>query len=207
MSSWYFSILPAVSLLIAVLEADQVLAGQWMLSRPLLLGPIVGLACGDFAMGAAIGALTELFSLQSLPVGSVMPLNAPVAAGAGVLLFAGPFAVPAAAAFPAGLCLGWSHARLESSIRSWRAELTGEAAQELRDGGEIPWTALALKSIGAHVAATALLVGAGVAVLGPGLAFLWSVLPGFMLRGAETAFRWAPWIGLAALGHALWRRG
>ncbi|MFC1678844.1 PTS sugar transporter subunit IIC [Elusimicrobiota bacterium] len=203
---WYALLLPALSLWIALIETDAVLIGQWMISRPLLVGPIIGAACGDFTMGLGVGVLTELFCLEGLPVGSVVPLNGTVAAGSAVLLMGGPDAVPVAAAFPAGLGLGLGHTLLECRIRGWRARLVMDAAESLEEEGEVDWLLLLGKSVGVHVAGTAVLIYAGAALLGPGLAWLWDGVPGFCRQGLETGFRIAPWIGLAALMQALFRK-
>jgi len=205
MADWYLGLFPAVCALLALLETDNVLLGNLMLSRPIIVGPLTGLICGEFVMGAAIGVLTELFTLGSLPVGSVLALNGTVAAGAGVLLMAGPFAVPAAAAFPVGLFLGWGHSRLEFRVRGWRAGLAAEAAGFLERREKIPWSSLLLKSVMLHAAVTVLVLGA-VGVLAPALAWLWPWTPRFAQAGLDTAFRWAPYAGLGVLLQILWRK-
>lgn len=203
---WHLLLLPALSVWIALMETDAVLVGQWMVSRPLLVGPMVGIVCGDPAAGLVLGVLTEFVCLERLPVGSVVPINGAVAAGSAVLLAGGPEAVPLSAAFPAGLALGLGHSRLETVIRSWRAGLVAEAAQDLNEDGEVDWVLLLVKSVGGHVLVTGVLVYAGVALLGPGLEWCWGQAPGFCRQGLDTAFRMAPWLGLAALLRALFRR-
>ncbi|MFH1725175.1 MAG: PTS sugar transporter subunit IIC [Elusimicrobiota bacterium] len=204
---WYFVLLPALSAWIAMLETDSVLVGQWMLSRPILLGPFLGLVCGELGIGLALGVLTELFCLESPPVGSALPLNGSVAAGCAVLLCAGPQTLPVAAAFPAGLAAGMGHRWLETRVRTWRAGLTTRALRSLEGEGAVDWAALLPTSLSAHLAMTGALVYLCVAAAGPGLGWVWDAAPGFFRRGLETGFRAALWIGLAALMHTLFRKG
>ena len=140
---WYLLVLPAFSAWIAMLESDTVMIGQWTLSRPMLVGPLVGLICGELWIGLVLGVLVELFWLESLPVGAVMPFNGAVAAGCAVLLSAGREPVAIAAAFPAGLALGWAHRWLEGRLRQSRWTLTGEAAGAQRHSdGNKKWPAV-----------------------------------------------------------------
>lgn len=68
--------------------------GQFLLGRPALLLPLLGLACGQPWAGLWLGAVLELLPLRTLPMGSTLPPD-PALAGAWSLL---------------GLCLGRSPA-------------------------------------------------------------------------------------------------
>jgi mannose/fructose/N-acetylgalactosamine-specific phosphotransferase system component IIC len=74
--------LAAAAAVLAAVELDASHAGQLMISRPLVLGPLIGLAFGQPGLGLGLGALYELFGLEEIPVGGHVPLNATVAAGA-----------------------------------------------------------------------------------------------------------------------------
>jgi mannose/fructose/N-acetylgalactosamine-specific phosphotransferase system component IIC len=206
MTAWNLVVLPALSAWVALLECDSVLVGQWTLSRPLLLGPLMGFLCGDIRMGLAAGALCELFSFDRAPVGSAIPFNAPVAAGCVVLLCAGPHAVPIPLAFPAGLIAGYGHRRAEYAVRLWRARLTRDAAESLEARGEVDWVRIHLLSVGAHALTTAAFVYAAAAIAGPALSAAWDVLPDLFRRGLQNALDAAPFIGLAALMHVFFRK-
>ena len=52
-----------------VVGLDQASVPQVMLSRPLVAGTLGGLAVGHPLQGLAVGALLELFALETLPVG------------------------------------------------------------------------------------------------------------------------------------------
>lgn len=206
MNSWVFAVLPALSLWIAILEADGVLIGQWMLSRPLITGPLCGLLLGDPASGLSLGVLFELFCLDRPPVGGKMEFNGTVAAGSAVLLAGGPHAAPLALAFPAGAVLGYVHRLIESRIRDWRSGLSLRAAGDLAADGRVNWERLLLPSVGVHIAATAVLLYLAVGIAGPWAVRAWEAAPAFLTGGLEAAFRTAPWIGFALLVQSLWRR-
>lgn len=189
-----------------MLEADTVLVGQWMVSRPLILGPLLGLLCGNIAVGLSMGILCELFCLEVLPAGCVMPINGSVAAGCGVLLAAGPDVVPLAAAFPAALGLAAGHRWFESRIRSWRGAMGLVALKSVEEEGKVDWEGILVSSIGAQVLMTSVFVYASVSVFGPLLAWLWGVSPFFLRDGLDFSLRAAPVIGLASAGHTLYRK-
>ena len=202
---WHAVGLPLFSAGVAVLEFDAVLVGQWLLSRPLVVGPLVGWAAGDLEAGIGLGALVELFCLEELPVGSVVPPNGAVASGCAVLLVAGPARIAPALALPAALALGMAHGWLESRVRSWRAGLTASAAADLAASGRVAWGRLWARSLGAHWAVTAAFVYVSVALAGAGLGWLWGALPGVGRAGLERAWGMAPFLALGSLAQRLWR--
>ncbi|MEE8425307.1 MAG: PTS sugar transporter subunit IIC [Elusimicrobiota bacterium] len=206
MNTWVFAGLPVLSLWIAILEADGVLIGQWMFSRPLIVGPVIGLLLGDPASGLTLGALFELFCLDRPPVGGKMPFNGTVAAGGAVLFAGGPHAAPLALAFPAGLALGCVHRFVESRIRDWRSGLSLRAAGGVESGGRVDWDRLLLPSIGLQVGTTALLLYLSGGIIAPWAVRAWDAAPVFLREGFESALRTAPWIGLGLLVQSLWRR-
>ncbi|MEA3241308.1 MAG: PTS sugar transporter subunit IIC [Pseudomonadota bacterium] len=69
----------------ALLSLDRTAWGQLMISRPVVTAPIIGLACGNAAVGLLVGVLIELLWINELPVGSAIPsddaLFAAVASG------------------------------------------------------------------------------------------------------------------------------
>jgi len=205
-AGWYTVLLPAMSGWIALLELDGVLIGQWMISRPILVGPLMGLLCGKPALGLSLGILFELFTLDKSPVGSVMPLNGTVAAGTGVLLSAGPDVVPLALAFPAGLLLSAGHRRLESRLREYRSIYSLRAFQDIDRDGRVNWEGLLLPSLGRQVLMTGVFVYASVFVFGPLLSYAWGEAPVFLRRALEFGLRASAGIGLASLICSLGRK-
>lgn len=63
-----------LSLLGGFLSLDRVW-GQFMISRPLVTAPLVGIMLGDAFTGLQVGALLELFWIDRLPVGTCIPPN------------------------------------------------------------------------------------------------------------------------------------
>jgi|GEM_PF-1313194 len=59
--------------------------GQFMLGRPVLLLPLLGLLVGEPLLGLWLGLVLELITLRSLPMGSALPPD-PALAGAWTLL-------------------------------------------------------------------------------------------------------------------------
>ena len=204
--TWYLVALPSLSVLAAALEVDSVHMGQWMLSRPVVVGPFFGAILGSAWTGALLGSLVEMLGLEARPLGCVVPANGTVAAAIGVLLCLGPDGVVPAAAFPAALACGVLFSRIEGGIRAWRAALALPVVDALEEGRPIPWRGLFVRSIGAHAAATALFIYAAAALLGPVLSWFWGALPRVLRAGADWAFEKTLWIALAVLIGSLWRR-
>ena len=57
---------------------DRTAAGQFMISQPIVAGPITGLILGDFTAGLMIGAILELIWVMDLPIGTFVPADATV---------------------------------------------------------------------------------------------------------------------------------
>ncbi|MFA6029994.1 MAG: PTS sugar transporter subunit IIC [Elusimicrobiota bacterium] len=206
MSLWWATRLPLLSAGAAALELDNLCVGQWMVSRPIVAGPLFGTLLGAPWEGVAFGALFEALSCESVPAGSHVPFNGCVAVVAAVLLSAGPGDLPAAAAFPAGLAAGKLHALAEKVLRERRAGLNALAEEALAAGVAVPWRRIFLRSLLPHAALTATLLFGAVALGGPILGGLWDALPAALTRGLQKAFDWSLWLGLAVLLDALRRR-
>ena len=65
----------SVSFLLAFLSLDVSAVGQFMLSRPIVAGPLVGLLTGHSGLGLEMGALIELIWIGDVPVGAHLPLD------------------------------------------------------------------------------------------------------------------------------------
>lgn len=59
----------------ALLWLDRVYAFQLMLSRPIVIGPVLGVIMGDLPVGVAVGAALELLWLNAPPVGAYLPMD------------------------------------------------------------------------------------------------------------------------------------
>jgi len=61
------------SLITGILSCDTVATGQFMLSRPIVIGPVIGLCLGNPYVGFIIGICVELIWSSVIPVGSSLP--------------------------------------------------------------------------------------------------------------------------------------
>jgi mannose/fructose/N-acetylgalactosamine-specific phosphotransferase system component IIC len=59
---------------------DRTAVGQFMISQPIVAGPIVGWMLGDLTAGIMIGAVLELIWVVDMPVGTFVPANSTVSA-------------------------------------------------------------------------------------------------------------------------------
>ncbi|MCX5787071.1 MAG: PTS sugar transporter subunit IIC [Elusimicrobia bacterium] len=206
MSGWYLGALPGLCAFTAIIELDAVHVGQWMLSRPMILGPMLGALGGVPWLGLAGGALVELFCVDVLPVGASLPINGAVAVASLVLLCAGPSAVPVSAAFPAALFLAWAYRAVERAVRTACVRIARRAMDEVELGRPARLGRRLLSGLGLHAAATAAYLYAA-AWMAPLLGWGWDAVPAPARRGLEPAFMNAPWLGLGALLYSLRPRG
>jgi len=195
---WYFFRLPALCAVAALLDLDAYRVGQWMLSRPIVLGPLLGGCLGKFGVGTWVGGTLELLTLDDLPIGHCVPLNSAVAVASTLLLFAGKPRVELAAAFPAGLLLGLLFRQIEIALRSRCHYLVQEADLAI-DRGRAPSGWLIARGICTHAAASACFLYVGIVVAGPVLASGWSFLPFKFRTALDLALQGAPWLGLTTL--------
>lgn len=116
-----------------LLELDNVQAGQFLFSRPALVGPLLGWLNGCPLEGAKIGLLTELIYMDFIPIGGVVPPNGLVAAAVGVLIFAWG-ALPESSAFFLGILAGFLYRGVEYRLRASRAGWLPGIEGEVKNG-------------------------------------------------------------------------
>ena len=191
---------------IALLELDAASVGPFLLSRPVVIGPIIGWLAGSTSTGAVLGVVFEALSLADLPLGGGIDFSAPVAAGAAAFLAAGPLALSWEAAFLTGLLAGWAHARVERSLRRGRCAQARREETELALGRPSRLGAEIAAALAVQAAGTFAVSFAAFAVVGPAAARLWPALPRVLQGGARAAFLAAPWLGAGGLAASLWRR-
>jgi mannose/fructose/N-acetylgalactosamine-specific phosphotransferase system component IIC len=61
--------------LLGLLSLDVSAAGQFMISRPIVVGPLVGFLLGYPTLGLEMGALIEIIWIGDLPVGAHLPID------------------------------------------------------------------------------------------------------------------------------------
>lgn len=191
------------SALVALVELDAVQVGQFMISRPLVLGSLLGLLFGIPQVGVALGLCCELFSIDDLPVGDRLPLNASIAVAAAMLVARGPRPLPVAVALPVGLTAGWAHQNLEAALRLRRRVFCGLAEKSIRRGKVPPFGSMTVKSLVEQAAVTFAVVLTCVLVVGPILNGAWSYAPRSVAGALGFSWTLAPWLGLGVALHAL----
>jgi mannose/fructose/N-acetylgalactosamine-specific phosphotransferase system component IIC len=75
-----------VAFVMAFLAMDETAFGQFMVSRPIVTGPVVGWLLGRADIGLELGALIELIWINDLPVGAHLPLDLTMLTGTAVAL-------------------------------------------------------------------------------------------------------------------------
>ncbi|MDD5259855.1 MAG: PTS sugar transporter subunit IIC [bacterium] len=65
-----------ISLVASIISLDVTACWQVMISRPIIIGPLIGWMCGDFTHGMIMGSILELIWINTLPLGASIPLDA-----------------------------------------------------------------------------------------------------------------------------------
>lgn len=191
---------------VAALELDAASVGPFLLSRPFVMGPLIGWALGDAWSGAAVGATLEALTLEEAPLGGRLDVSAAVAAGVAAILIAGPAALPGEAAVAGGLAAGLVHARVEAFLRRVRGGHARRVESDLSAGRPPRLGAEILKALAVQALATFAVAAAAALALGPVLSALWARLPAAVGAGLRVAYLCAPWIGAGALAASLARK-
>ncbi|MBI5622486.1 MAG: PTS sugar transporter subunit IIC [Elusimicrobia bacterium] len=198
-------VLAAGAAAVAAAELDSTLAAQLMVSRPIVLGPILGFAMGSPLVGAFVGLVVELLSHDKIPVGGLIPANAPISAGAGLLLALGPGAVALPVAVPAGLLLGRLHGPLvDAPLRRRRGRMAREVGETLARGEDVSLGLLAGRELLLQFLANLAMLLAVIVVVKPLGRLTWRVVEDTALgTGLWSAVLISPWAGLGMLAHSM----
>jgi PTS system mannose-specific IIC component len=167
---------------------------QAMLSRPVVLGPLAGLACGDPAAGLLVGAPLELLWLGAVNLGAALPLHesvgtAAIAGGAALAAQRAGIPAAAAAALAAAVGLPFSVAgrRADALVERANQRLADRAAQRLAAGDEPGAVRSNLIGLLSPFAISAVLAPLGAAAAGALAPALIRAAPG-LVRPLELAF-------------------
>ncbi|PIU19549.1 MAG: hypothetical protein COT18_06935 [Elusimicrobia bacterium CG08_land_8_20_14_0_20_59_10] len=177
-----------------LLGLDSVQAGQFLLSRPVVVGILLGWLNGCVLEGARIGILLELLYIDFIPVGGVVPPNGTAAAAAGVLAHSAAGLAPSLAFF-IGAAAGRAYSPVEAWLRSARSSWSGRVEEQVRSGdlNLSRWLAAAMLAESSVLAAYCMLCTAVAAGL--------AAVPGIELisPGTDFAYSLMPWLGLSGL--------
>ncbi|MEK7388805.1 MAG: hypothetical protein AAB036_03825 [Elusimicrobiota bacterium] len=181
--------------MLAALELDAVMVAQTLVSRPMIMGVIVGGLAGAPALGALLGVAIELLSLSSLPVGGHLSWSGPVAAGVAALLAGAECSIGVSLA--GGVITGALHSGLEAVERRRRSVAGNALSLGARtDTGLGP---AMVKTLAAHAAVTFVLAASAVVLISAFDRVCWSRAPECLQIGAQIAAFCAPWIGLSSV--------
>jgi mannose/fructose/N-acetylgalactosamine-specific phosphotransferase system component IIC len=78
----------AAAVIGGVIGLDRTALGQFMVSQPIVAGPLTGWLLGDLTAGLVIGAVLELIWVLDLPIGTFVPADSTVAAVAATAIAA-----------------------------------------------------------------------------------------------------------------------
>lgn len=206
MGDWAW--LAVLCLLAALLELDAASAGQFMVSRPIVLGGILGLAGGEPLEGFTLGALIELFLLAELPIGAALPINGSVAASAAVLAALPPVGLEPAWCLPLGLVAGRVFVPLDVRLRKYRSSLVAALERRVSAGAEPGFARAIAASLSAELALVFVFLGLSVPAIKLLGGWWWEWRP--LREGAVFAWKAAPALALVGaiqfLGPKGWQR-
>lgn len=189
-----------LSALTGLCALDATSAFQVMLSRPLVVGTLVGTVLGEPGAGFSLGCLLEMLWMGNLPVGSVVPpdtcVSTAVAVGAAALAKrmhpAASWEAMQGAALLASLPVAWLGGLNDIWQRRRQATLAEWVERRLEKGDESALGLAVAASLGLTFLRSFLLALGCLAALAPGLAWLLAHLP---LAG-RAALEWTYWLGL-----------
>ena len=194
----------------ALVNLDRTAAFQFMVSRPLAVGPVTGLVLGQPAVGVIMGCLIELLYISRPPLGGHIPPNeclATILTTAGVILAGSASGEPDRVLFVLGFLLVSPLARggvfLERKIRSINGRLARAADKAAGQGLDRRITALNLAGLGTTFAAAFLYL----LILLPPVTLILNItqrhLPASILEAIGIMYLFLPLIGVAAALSAI----
>lgn len=182
---------------IALLELDTTYFGQVLVSRPVVVGSLLGFISGNFFLGLQIGIFTELIYLDFIPIGGVVPPSGAISAGVAILM-AHCFLMDVYFAFFVGIVTGIMFSFIEKFLRKYRARLLPIIEKELIDGKITAATVMKQSLLFQYLAVFSFLIVA-VTVLGPGFNAVSASIPEKLHIAFKFSYFVVPWVGLSVL--------
>jgi mannose PTS system EIIC component len=192
---------------------DRVVA-QFMISRPIVAGPLIGLALGDALTGLVTGALLELLWVDRIPVGPYVPPNdtfVAILATAGAILASPSSGHPPRELIALAILLfapaGFLGQKMEIALRNWNDGLVMRAQEDAKAGNVAGVTRQHLTALGRYLAGSfvflsvALIGGAGL------LRGVYPDLPVMLMRTLAFAYYMLPLVGIGVALNTIKLRG
>lgn len=197
----------AIAAIGGLLGLDRTAAGQFMVSQPIVAGPVAGWVLGDVTTGLLIGVILELIWVMDLPIGTFVPADPTIAAvSATAIAVIGSRGESSLAAAGISLLLTVAIAPLtmaaETGLRKWNSRLGAAVA------GSSGTAAGAALSRGHLTGAAAFYVKSFLLLLlvipaGIGALNLFMRLPGEFQVAMALYVKLLPLIGVASIARKL----
>ena len=183
--------------LVALLELDTTYIGQLLISRPFIVGAIVGALSGDLFLGLQVGIFTELIYVDYLPIGGVVPPSGAITASVAILMnhF---FGMNIYFAFFVGILCGQIFSFVEKALRTKRSAYLEKFESKLIDLKITPKNAI-FKSVLTEFVVVFLFLILAMIVFGPIFHLLHNDIPEKIHSAFKFAYYIVPWIGLCGL--------
>lgn len=123
----------SVSAIGGLIGLDRTALGQFMISQPIVAGPLIGWILGDAGTGLVIGAVLEMLWVMDMPIGTFVPADSTIAAvwaTASAIIGSAGDATPAVAGFSVLLTAGLVPVTMKADalLRKRNARLAAYAA-------------------------------------------------------------------------------
>ena len=183
--------------LVALLELDTTYVGQILISRPLIVGTLLGALTGNLFLGLQMGIFTELLYIDYLPIGGVVPPSGAISASIAILMNRF-FAMDIYFAFFVGVVCGQIFTFVERFLRNKRSALL-EKVEKALVFKKVTLANVMLKSIAAEFAAVFVFLFLSMIIIGPLFSYLHQDISEKIHIAFKLSYYIVPWVGLCAL--------
>lgn len=183
--------------LVALLELDTTYVGQLLISRPFIVGIILGALSGDLFLGLQVGIFTELIYIDYLPIGGVVPPSGTITTAVAILMnhF---FGMNIYFAFFVGILCGQIFSHIERALRTKRSSFIEKFESKLIELKFKPQNII-IKSVLTEFVVVFLFLIICMIVFGPFFNLIHEDIPEKIHRAFKYAYFIVPWVGLCGL--------
>jgi mannose/fructose/N-acetylgalactosamine-specific phosphotransferase system component IIC len=182
---------------VALLELDTTYIGQILISRPVIVGAVLGSLTGNFFLGLHLGIFTELIYLDFIPIGGVVPPSGAISTGTSVLM-AYFFGMDIHFAFFVGIVSGIFFSFIERRIRRYRSEVLRRQESKIIDGALSPLTLIVESLILQYLCVFTFMIVI-LTMVGPLFTAFNQSIPEKLNIAFKFSYFIVPWVGLSIL--------
>lgn len=183
--------------LVALLELDNTYVGQVLVSRPLIVGTILGAFTGDLFLGLQIGIFVELIYIDYLPIGGVVPPSGAITAAVAILMNYC-FSMDIYFAFFVGIVCGQGFSFVEKYLRTYRSKLLDNIENRLIESKITPGKIIFRGVVSEFITIFVFLM-LSMIVFGPLFVHLHDDISEKIHIAFKFAYYIVPWVGLCGL--------